>query len=187
MEILTEKKKQIYLSDLNETITEQDKNSIIKELELEGNIVIFGRMNAGKTVLLEALVREHLSLTNHLGTFYLTNYEEIDFSNEKGITSLEQAATTNVNQQISNLKRYGYKTVVFNEVNSLEHFEAVEYAIYSGMQVMFTAFGTGIEDFTKRLSIYLGEERAKKLMKHIPLTVLCERDLERNYKAKVLN
>lgn len=182
-------KRKTYLNDLvDNTISEDDKNKIIKELELGGNVAIFGRKHTGKTTMLEAVIREHLSLNNHDCNFYLTNSIEIDFSGDTGVIPFKIGLDESISiQNIATLLKHNANTIVFNEINSQEGYDALEYAIYNGIQVVLTCLGGSAEEFEKRMIVYLGAERSYKLIKHFPLLILCEHDLKKNYIAKVVS
>lgn len=172
-------KENVHFSDLVGSVSASNLLTIKEAIQGRKNVIICGNIGAGKTTVLEAVAREHISCHPIRKDLYLTVHAEINFEEGSNVVTIDRhARNSNLRKDLILANAFNVKTIFIEELREADDYEALLDALeLEEMQIVFTMHGHGIEQSLQRVEAFLGEEKAKRFISKFSHVISCSREL----------
>lgn len=171
-------KENIFFEQLQDSTSDKDLNSIKSLIKGGQNLIISGTIGAGKTTVMEAVIREHLTSVPTNKNLYLPLAAEMNFKDENILTleRFSNGRTIEISKQLIVAHAFGVQTVFVEELRSEADYMAVLEALDNNTQIIFTMHAQDVETALNRINGYIGEELGKRFISKFNHVVSCKRD-----------
>lgn len=175
------KNEDISFEELQGCVSKKDLNLIKSAINGGQNLIISGMVGAGKTTVMEAVIREHLTSVPTVKNLYLPLSAEMSFGEDDSVLTLERyskGSLVEISKSLVLAHAFGVKTVFVEELRSESDYMAVLEALENNVQVVFTMHAMNVEVAMSRIKAHIGEELGDKFISHFNHIISCTRNRE---------